>query len=26
LPDLGGAEKLRRKNIRVDALMGFDGD
>ena len=26
LPDLGGAEKLRRKNIRVDALIGFDGD
>ena len=26
LPDLGGAEKLRRQNIRVDALIGFDGD
>jgi adenine phosphoribosyltransferase len=26
LPDLGGAEKLRGQNIRVDALIGFDGD
>jgi adenine phosphoribosyltransferase len=26
LPDLGGAEKLRRQNIRVDTLIGFDGD
>ena len=26
LPDLGGAEKLRRQDIRVDALIGFDGD
>jgi adenine phosphoribosyltransferase len=26
LPDLGGAEKLRAQNIRVDALIGFDGD
>ncbi len=26
LPDLGGAEKLCRQNIRVDALIGFDGD
>ena len=26
LSDLGGAEKLRRQNIRVDALIGFDGD
>ncbi|WP_353206846.1 adenine phosphoribosyltransferase [Sphingorhabdus sp.] len=26
LPDLGGAEKLRGQDIRVDALIGFDGD
>lgn len=26
LPDLGGAQKLRAQNIRVDALIGFDGD
>jgi len=26
LPNLGGAEKLRGQNIRVDALIGFDGD
>ena len=26
LPDLGGAEKLRGQNIRVDTLIGFDGD
>ena len=26
LPDLGGAQKLRAHNIRVDALIGFDGD
>jgi adenine phosphoribosyltransferase len=26
LPDLGGAEKLRRQDIRVDAIIGFDGD
>lgn len=26
LPDLGGATKLRAKDIRVDALIGFDGD
>lgn len=26
LPDLGGATKLRAKNIRVESLIGFDGD
>lgn len=26
LPDLGGAQKLRTQNIRVDALISFDGD
>ncbi|MFN3619145.1 adenine phosphoribosyltransferase [Sphingorhabdus sp.] len=26
LPDLGGAEKLRAQNIRVNALIDFDGD
>ena len=26
LPDLSGAEKLRAQTIRVDALMGFEGD
>ena len=26
LPDLGGAEKLRARNIRVQSLIGFDGD
>ena len=26
LPDLGGAAKLRVQNIRVEALVGFDGD
>ena len=26
LPNLGGAEKLRGQNIRVDALIDFDGD
>lgn len=26
LPDLGGAEKLRAQNIRVESLIGFNGD
>lgn len=26
LPDLGGAEKLRAQNIRVEFLIGFNGD
>jgi adenine phosphoribosyltransferase len=26
LPDLGGADKLRAQNIRVGALIDFDGD
>jgi len=26
LPDLGGAEKLRAQNIRVESLIGFHGD
>lgn len=26
LPDLGGADKLRKKGIEVEYLIGFDGD
>ncbi len=26
LPDLGGAQKLRAQNIRVESLIGFNGD
>ncbi|MCR2834322.1 adenine phosphoribosyltransferase [Parerythrobacter lacustris] len=26
LPDLGGAERLRRAGVEVDALMAFEGD
>ena len=26
LPDLGGAKKLRAQNIRVESLIGFNGD
>jgi adenine phosphoribosyltransferase len=26
LPDLGGAQKLRARGIRVESLVGFDGD